>query len=176
MSWSNKNVKCTWILVHKTLLICIWRNIRTYKGKAFYLGWRQILYIYGFKISHKHPIPPIPMAYTLRTMSQNQSQRDTCLICLLRKARVTYFFCDEEMNPEREWSAQRCMMIHSKKTKNQHLSDTSKGRAGTLGIEGDGASPVAQQLISHVPLLGSLGFASSNSGCRHGTTWHAMLW
>ena len=39
-----------------------------------------------------------------------------------------------------------------------------------------GAGPVVQRLNEHVPLLGGLGFASSDPGCRHGTTWHAMLW
>ena len=42
---------------------------------------------------------------------------------------------------------------------------------------GAGAGPVAQRLSSHVPILGSLGFASSDSGCGRGTTWQkAMLW
>ena len=35
---------------------------------------------------------------------------------------------------------------------------------------------MAQQLSSHVPLLGGPGFASSDPGCGHGTAWHAMLW
>ena len=39
-----------------------------------------------------------------------------------------------------------------------------------------GAGPVAQWLGAHVPLLGGLGFAGSDPGCRHGTAWHAMLW
>ena len=39
-----------------------------------------------------------------------------------------------------------------------------------------GASPVAQQLSSHVPLLGDPGFPGSDPGCGHGTAWHAMLW
>ena len=33
------------------------------------------------------------------------------------------------------------------------------------------ASLVAQRLSAHVPLLGRLGFASSDSGCGHGTAW-----
>ena len=32
-----------------------------------------------------------------------------------------------------------------------------------------GAGPVAQQLSSHVLLLGGLGFAGSDPGCEHGT-------
>ena len=39
-----------------------------------------------------------------------------------------------------------------------------------------GARPLAQWLSSHVPLLGSPGFAGSDPGCGHGTAWHAMLW
>ena len=39
-----------------------------------------------------------------------------------------------------------------------------------------GAGPVAQQLSSHVPLLGGPGFDGSDPGCGHGTAWHAMLW
>ena len=39
-----------------------------------------------------------------------------------------------------------------------------------------GASPVAQGLSAHVLLLSGPGFASSDPGCRHGTTWHAMPW
>ena len=39
-----------------------------------------------------------------------------------------------------------------------------------------GAGPVAQQLRVHVLLLGGPGFAGSDSGCGHGTAWHAMLW
>ena len=38
-----------------------------------------------------------------------------------------------------------------------------------------GASPVAQRLSVHIPLW-DLGFAGSDLGCGHGTTWHAMLW
>ena len=37
------------------------------------------------------------------------------------------------------------------------------------------AVPVAQQLSLHVLLLSRPGFAGSDPGCRHGTTWHAML-
>ena len=39
-----------------------------------------------------------------------------------------------------------------------------------------GASPVVQWLSSHIPLLSGPGFTGSDPGCRHGTTWHAMLW
>ena len=39
-----------------------------------------------------------------------------------------------------------------------------------------GAGLVAQRLSSHIPLLGSPGFAGSDPGCGHGTAWHAMLW
>ena len=39
-----------------------------------------------------------------------------------------------------------------------------------------GAGLVVQQLSSHVPLLGSPGFAGSDPGCGHGAAWHAMLW
>ena len=39
-----------------------------------------------------------------------------------------------------------------------------------------GAGPVAQQLSSHVPLLGGPGFAGSDPRCRHSTAWHTMLW
>ena len=39
-----------------------------------------------------------------------------------------------------------------------------------------GAGPVVQRLRSHVPLLGGLGFGSSDPGCGHGTAWHTMLW
>ena len=38
------------------------------------------------------------------------------------------------------------------------------------------AGLVVQWLSAHVPLLGGLGFASSDPGCGHGTAWHAMLW
>ena len=38
------------------------------------------------------------------------------------------------------------------------------------------AGPVAQQLNSHVPLLGGRGSASLDPGCRPDTAWHAMLW
>ena len=37
----------------------------------------------------------------------------------------------------------------------------------------EGAGPVAQQLSSHVLLLGGPGFASSDPGCGHGTAWQA---
>ena len=33
------------------------------------------------------------------------------------------------------------------------------------------ASPVVQRLSSHIPLLGSPGFASSDPGCGHGSAW-----
>ena len=39
-----------------------------------------------------------------------------------------------------------------------------------------GARPVAQQLGSHVLLLGGPGFTGLDPGCRHGTAWQAMLW
>ena len=40
-----------------------------------------------------------------------------------------------------------------------------------------GPGPVVQQLSSHIPLLGSPVFASSDPRCRHGTAWQkAMLW
>ena len=39
-----------------------------------------------------------------------------------------------------------------------------------------GAGPVAQQLSSHVPVLGGLGFAGLDPGCGNGAAWHAMLW
>ena len=34
-----------------------------------------------------------------------------------------------------------------------------------------GAGPVAQRLSSHMQLLGGQGFAGSDLGCGHGTTW-----
>ena len=34
-----------------------------------------------------------------------------------------------------------------------------------------GAGPVAQRLRTHVPHLGSPGFANSDPGCGRGTTW-----
>ena len=34
-----------------------------------------------------------------------------------------------------------------------------------------GTGPVAQRLSLHVPLLGGPGFAGSDAGCGHGTTW-----
>ena len=34
-----------------------------------------------------------------------------------------------------------------------------------------GAGPVAQQLSSHVLLLGGPGFPGLDPGCGHGTTW-----
>ena len=33
------------------------------------------------------------------------------------------------------------------------------------------AGSVVQRFSSHVPLLSSLGFASSDPGCQHGTAW-----
>ena len=39
-----------------------------------------------------------------------------------------------------------------------------------------GAVPVAQQLSSHVLLLGALGSAGLGPGCGHGTAWLIMLW
>ena len=36
--------------------------------------------------------------------------------------------------------------------------------------------PVAQRLGAHVPLLSGPGFAGSDPGCGHSTTWHAILW
>ena len=39
-----------------------------------------------------------------------------------------------------------------------------------------GAGPVAQELSVHLPLLRGQGFAGSDPGCGHGTTWHAILW
>ena len=40
-----------------------------------------------------------------------------------------------------------------------------------------GAGLVAQQLSSHIPLLGGLGFKGLDPRCGHGTAWQkAMLW
>ena len=33
------------------------------------------------------------------------------------------------------------------------------------------AGPVAQRLSWHIPLLSGLGFATSDPGCGHGTSW-----
>ena len=51
-----------------------------------------------------------------------------------------------------------------------------KQRLSALKKKSVRASPVAQQLSVHVPLLGSPGFTGSDPGCGHGTAWHAMLW
>ena len=39
----------------------------------------------------------------------------------------------------------------------------------------NGAGLVVQQLAAHIPLLAGPGFATSDPGYRHGTTWQAML-
>ena len=41
-------------------------------------------------------------------------------------------------------------------------------------VEPSGAGPVAQRLGAHIPL--QHGVLGSDSGCRRGTTWQAMLW
>ena len=38
------------------------------------------------------------------------------------------------------------------------------------------AGPVAQWLSAHTFSFGGPGFTGLDPGCRHGTTWQAMLW
>ena len=37
-----------------------------------------------------------------------------------------------------------------------------------------GASPVAQRLSSHIPLLSGLGFTVLDSGCGYGSSWQKL--
>ena len=63
-------------------------------------------------------------------------------------------------------------------TKNQKINNISsqilKGRDGDQNVP-KWASLVAQRLSAHV-LLQWPRIRSSDPGCRHGTTWQAMLW